>query len=91
MPLFELPLQLDDHTEGNSETVISFLTGEEAWGSQEHQAQQKQNGTSPLFRTISATEQKTFFSPKLKAFWTSLKRKGTFINDVIIPSCQKML
>lgn len=47
MPLFELPLQLDDHIEGNSETVISFLTGEEAWGSQEHQPQQKPNGTSP--------------------------------------------
>lgn len=32
MPLFELPMELDDHTEGNGETVISFLIGEEARG-----------------------------------------------------------
>lgn len=75
MPLFELPLQLDDHTEGNSETVISFLTGEEAWGSQEHQAQQKQNGTSPLFHTISATEQKTFFFPQVEGFLDQFEKK----------------
>lgn len=47
MPLFELPMQLDDHNEGNRENVISFLTGEEARGSQEHQPLQKHTGTPP--------------------------------------------
>lgn len=32
MPLFELPMELDGHSEGNWETVISFLAEEEAWG-----------------------------------------------------------
>ncbi len=37
MPLFELPVELENHAEGNRETAISFLRGEEAGGSQEHQ------------------------------------------------------
>lgn len=57
MPLFELPMELDGHTEGNWETVISFLIGEEAPGSETSAATKAD--WNPVNST-SATEQRHF-------------------------------
>lgn len=72
MSLFELPMQLDDHTEGNR--AISFLTGEETWGSQEHQPQQKQSGTPPSTAYPQANKRHLFSGILPLTFWTDLQR-----------------